>query len=229
VDVAPWFGTTSTATGRDVPRLDAVSPRPPDEATGSAPPSRRRLTADERRREIVLHAAAVFAALGPDRATTADVAQAAGVTRALVHHHIGGIAEVYEAVVWHSAAACAPAARPAPDAPLPERVAADLRQRMDAVAAHADLWLTTTGNPFPPNETRVRRALGGVEAAIVAETLALYADVLDDTPATRTALHAYLRLATDLVRAWLQGRTERAFAADVAQRTFLHLVDDLRA
>jgi AcrR family transcriptional regulator len=200
---------------------------PPPDASGAASP-RRRLTADARRREIVEHAAVVFARLGPDRATTADVAEAAGVTRALVHHHIGGIAEVYEAVVLHAAVACAPTSRPPLDTPLPERVEADLRQRMDALAEHADLWMTTTGNPFPPNDERVRIVLGLVEAAIVSELLALYPDALDDTPATRTALHAYLRFATDTMRAWLQGRTSRAFAQRLAQRTFLHLVDDLR-
>jgi AcrR family transcriptional regulator len=192
------------------------------------PARRRRLSADARRREIVEHAADVFVRLGAERATTADVAHAAGVTRALVHHHFGGIDEVYAALVRYEAERFAPP-EPVRGGTLEARVERDVAARLDAIKAHADLWLATAGNPFPPNDPRVCAALeAGVDES-VERLLDAYGDVLRDTRDNRAALRAYVRFADGTTREWLTGHTSRVFAGRLVASTLRHLLEDLPA
>jgi AcrR family transcriptional regulator len=68
------------------------------------PPPRRRLTATERRGEIVDAAKQVFGEAGYHEATTKDIAAAAGVSEALLYHHFPGKRQLFEELI-HAAAA----------------------------------------------------------------------------------------------------------------------------
>ena len=72
--------------------------------SSAAPMAARRLAPDLRRNQIVQAARALFAERPYVSVTTADVAQAAGVARSLVHHYFGGISGVFLAVVSDGAA-----------------------------------------------------------------------------------------------------------------------------
>ncbi len=106
---------------------------------------RRRLAPETRRQEIVAAARPLFAARPPGAVTTADVADAAGVTRSLVHHYFGGIRGVFLAVVAEGAAALTAAREAGPETPLPERLAHNVRASLDVVAANRELWLAVVG------------------------------------------------------------------------------------
>lgn len=63
-----------------------------------AAPSTDRMTAGDRRDAIVLAAAPLFAAKGFDAVTTREVAEAAGVSEALLYRHFDNKAALYEAI-----------------------------------------------------------------------------------------------------------------------------------
>ena len=77
------------------------SPKPAAEI----PPRGRRLTPDARREQILVAARKLFSERPFTSVTTADVAEAAGVARSLVHHYFGGIRELFLAVVAQGGAA----------------------------------------------------------------------------------------------------------------------------
>jgi AcrR family transcriptional regulator len=63
-----------------------------------AAPSTDRMTAEDRREAIVEAAAPLFAAKGFDAVTTREVAEAAGVSEALLYRHFDNKAALYEAI-----------------------------------------------------------------------------------------------------------------------------------
>lgn len=64
----------------------------------------RRLTADARRQAILMAARSVFGSTGYERATTRDIAAAAGVSEALLYQHFDGKRRLFEAVIAGAAA-----------------------------------------------------------------------------------------------------------------------------
>src|SRR5688572_13557528 len=61
-------------------------------------PSTDRMTAEDRREAIVMAAAPLFAAKGFDAVTTREVAEAAGVSEALLYRHFDNKAALYGAI-----------------------------------------------------------------------------------------------------------------------------------
>jgi len=68
------------------------------------PPKYRRLSADERRNQILDAANTLLAERGYEEVTVDHLAKAAGVARGLVHHYFGGRKEVYLALLERIAA-----------------------------------------------------------------------------------------------------------------------------
>jgi AcrR family transcriptional regulator len=171
---------------------------------------RRRLAPDARRRAIVHAARGLFAERPYGEVTTADVAQAAGVARSLVHHYFGGIRGVFLAVVSDGAGALAEVRTAGPETPLYERLAHNVAAALDVVAANRETWLAVAahGPAAPDPEIRAIAELA-VNHSVV-RALEVNADVLDDTPATRLALRAFHAFSTEATLAWLTGQATRA-------------------
>jgi AcrR family transcriptional regulator len=171
---------------------------------------RRRLAPDARRRAIVHAARGLFAERPYGEVTTADVAQAAGVARSLVHHYFGGIRGVFLAVVSDGAGALAEVRTAGPETPLDERLAHNVAAALDVVAANRETWLAVAahGPAAPDPEIRAIAELA-VNHSVV-RALEVNADVLDDTPATRLALRAFHAFSTEATLAWLTGQATRA-------------------
>lgn len=70
---------------KDSPTAPAALPAPPEEAAES----RRRRDPEATRRAILDAAEEHFVARGPDATSLAEIAQAAGVNKSLIHHHFG--------------------------------------------------------------------------------------------------------------------------------------------
>jgi AcrR family transcriptional regulator len=170
---------------------------------------RRRLAPDARRRAIVHAARALFAERPYGDVTTADVARAAGVARSLVHHYFGGIRGVFLAVVSDGAAALAGVRTAGPETPLDERLAHNVAAALDVVAANRETWLAVAahGPAAPDPEIRAIAELGVTRS--VERALAVNADVLQDTPATRLALRAFHAFSTEATFAWVTGQATR--------------------
>ena len=87
------------------------------------PPRGRRLTPDARREQILVAARRLFSERPFTSVTTAEVAEAAGVARSLVHHYFGGIRELFMAVIAQGGAALVNVRSAGPELPLEQRLA----------------------------------------------------------------------------------------------------------
>src|SRR3954466_5367921 len=79
------------------PKQGASAPAPP--------PTGARLSAEERRREIVRVAVRLFSQRGFRGTTTKEIAQAAGISEAMVFRHFATKEELYAAILDHKACA----------------------------------------------------------------------------------------------------------------------------
>jgi AcrR family transcriptional regulator len=171
---------------------------------------RRRLAPDARRRAIVHAARGLFAERPYGEITTADVAQAAGVARSLVHHYFGGIRGVFLAVVSDGAGALAEVRTAGPETPLDERLAHNVAAALDVVAANRETWLAVAAHGPAAPDPEIRAIAELAVNHSVDRALEVNADVLDDTPATRLALRAFHAFSTEATLAWLTGQATRA-------------------
>ncbi len=108
-------------------------------------PTRRRLPPEERRASILAAAAEAFARQAYDEVGVASIADAAGVSEALVHRYFEGKAGLYAEVVRGQVSALAEAERAAQQE-LPERLAVRERIKvglevlLDHIADHPEGW-----------------------------------------------------------------------------------------
>lgn len=164
---------------------------------------------DERRDQILDAARRLFAERGYANVSTADVARAVGVTRALVHHYVGPKREVFLAVVSDGVDRYADLPMPDPALALAERAAVSIDTWLDFLAENRETWLATAalGDAIPDPE--VRRLIARGREAHVERSLRTYADVVDDTPSVRFALRSWQGLNQAASRQWLLGEASR--------------------
>jgi AcrR family transcriptional regulator len=74
---------------------------PKQGVSGASPPAGARLTAEERRREIVRVAVKLFSQRGFRGTTTKEIAHAAGVSEAIIFRHFATKEELYRAIIDH--------------------------------------------------------------------------------------------------------------------------------
>jgi AcrR family transcriptional regulator len=176
----------------------------------SEPVQRGRRLSPEARREAILDAArGLFAEREPGTISTADVADAAGVARSLVHHYFGGIDDVFIAVVADRAPALADVRTAGPETPFEERIVLNVAAGLDVIDANRETWLAVVDHGSHATDPRIR---GIVEFAVernVERMLTANSDVIADTPVTRHALRAFSAFSTEAIRAWIVGRAPR--------------------
>src|SRR6478609_611102 len=107
--------------------------------------TQRRLAPEARRSQIVDAARTLFAERPYGTVTTADVADAAGVARSLVHHYFDGIRGVFMAVVAQGGAELADVRTAGPETPLDERLAHNVAAGLDVVDRNRETWLAVVG------------------------------------------------------------------------------------
>jgi len=168
---------------------------------------RRRMDPTARRRDILDHARDLFAERSYGDVTTADIARAAGVTRALVHHYCGGVHDIFLTVAAEFGATMARVRNHGLEMPFEERVAANCSAYLDVVEENSHLWLAIMGQVIPDSDA-LELLRAGIELNIE-RMIHLNADVLRDTPETRVCLRAYVGFLTIAVREWLSGRATR--------------------
>ena len=103
--------------------------------------TRRRLTRDERRRTLIDVSAALFAANVYDDVLMEDVAEHAGVSRALLYRHFPAKRDLFAAVYEHAAEQLIAATELDDVRPLDEQVAAGLDAHIDYFIAHRNTVL----------------------------------------------------------------------------------------
>ena len=182
--------------------------------------STRRLSPDARRRQIIDTARRLISEHGNAGISTADVAEAAGVTRALVHHYFRGIDELLDAVTQQLLDNVKSVALGAETGiPVQERVPHNVVAMLDMIEANRDLWLAAD---LGPNSARPR--LTPVREVMLENILAYNADIIADTPWARLCLIGYLASAETVARCWLLGEASREDAERALTDTLLHLL-----
>ncbi len=170
--------------------------------------TQRRLAPEARRSQIVDAARTLFAERPYGTVTTADVADAAGVARSLVHHYFDGIRGVFLAVVAEGGAALADVRTAGPETPLEERLTHNIAAALDVVGANRETWLAVTlgGQGSDPE---IRSISDFVMERSVDRALEVNSDIVSDTPATRLALRCFHAFSREATLAWLTGRAAR--------------------
>jgi AcrR family transcriptional regulator len=194
---------------------------------------RRRLAPDDRRQEILGVARVLFAQRPFRTVSTAEIAEAAGVARSLVHHYFGGIRGVFLAVAAEGAAALSAARTAGPEVPFEERTARNVAASLDVIAANRETWLAVVAHSLDPEDADIHQLVAATKEAGVQRTLDANSDILDDTPEARFALGCFGEFTIEAARMWLLGERTReeteALVLTAGRQLLLHTIPALRS
>lgn len=191
--------------------------------TSKERPPRRRMSPEARRQEIIDAARPLFAERPMSQITLADVAQAAGCSRALVHSYFGGVSKLFLAVLAQSGAALTEARQPRPGAPLRERVAINTDTSLDIVAANRETWWGVMGHRSS-GDPEIDAIAEAVTESNVQRTLDNNAGLIDDTPETRAAIRALVAMSTEVTRLWFTDQITREQARALIVTTYVEVI-----
>lgn len=162
---------------------------------------RTRLAPDSRRRSILEAAGALYATRPHDEVSTTEVAEAAGVTRGLVHHYFGSKRDLFLEVMREAVLM--------PDTDLPDLSALPLAERvdrtidwiLDAATTYGHAWVAASGALNLHGQSDVQTIVD--EADDRAARLVLDALALPDDVALRARLRPVAAYVKALCREWL--------------------------
>lgn len=191
---------------------------------GSDRPPRRRLSPELRRQQIIDTARSLFAERPLDQVSTADVANAAGCSRALVHNYFGTIRELFLAVVEQGASAVSQAREPRPDLPLEQRVARNVAADLDLYESNRETFFAVMGHTSWSGDPAIDTLVSAATALSIRRSLENAQGLIDDTPATRAALSAMFSLSNEIARRWLDGDMTREQAESFLVSCWNHAI-----
>jgi AcrR family transcriptional regulator len=197
----------------------------PAPAPAPAAGRRRRMSPEERRHQIIDTARRLYVERPGQAISTADVAAAAGVTRALIHHYFRGIEELRHAVSMTIAESTPRILARGLETPVQERVRENVRSLLDVVDANRHVWLATLAgegasswHPNMPEQVR---------EVVVLQMLANNSDLIEDTPWTRLCLNGFLGFGEMICRDWILGQATRESAEQAMFKTLLVLLTEV--
>lgn len=167
------------------------------------------MSPEARRQEIIDAARPLFAERPLTQITLADVAEAAGCSRALVHSYFGGIPNLLLAVVAHSGAAQVDARIEKAPTPLKKRLEVNVPASLAVVEANREVWYAVMGHAHTSGNEQLDALQEQIRVFNIERTLEVHNDLLTDTPTTRIALRALTALWVEVARAYLDGDLSR--------------------
>lgn len=169
---------------------------------------RRRTDPETRRQEIIDAARPLFSERPLGQITLADVANAAGCSRALVHSYFGAIPKLFLAVVAQAGTGLVEARKPRPGAPLEERIALNAAESLDVVDQNRATWWGVIGHRSSgdPDIDNLAKAITEFNVQRILDN---NAGLIEDTPETRAAIRALIGLSTEVTRQWLTDEITR--------------------
>jgi AcrR family transcriptional regulator len=169
-----------------------------------------RLEHDDRRAQILAAARRIFVQRPYSEVSMAELAEAAGVARGLLHHYFGSKRDLYLAVVRQVVQV--------PTMPLPDEddlagLHADnvwdlsVDGWMALIEANRDLWLAAIGAGGVGRDPELDEILDEAREHTAARCLeALGVDPATASPEVRALVRAYAGMAEELTREWLERR-----------------------
>lgn len=167
--------------------------------------ARTRLPPDSRRRSILDAAGVLYASRPYDRVSMTELAEAAGVTRGLVHHYFGSKRDVFLAVMRESVMMPEVPLADLSALPLPERVDRTIDWILDAATTFGQAWVAASGAANLHGDSDIQVIVD--EADDRAARLVLDALALPDDEALRSRLRPVAAYVKALCREWLVRET----------------------
>ena len=190
----------------------------------STTPTYRRLEPEQRRDQILDAANRLFAERGYDGTSIEDIASAAGVTRGLVHHYLGGRREVYVALLERVGAGRLERLRPPVGRTAGARVQDSVSRWLDWAEANRTTYLSTTAPGEAVADPDTRRVIAGLVRRAVALVVDFHSDIADDSPRLRYALECWTSLNRDATGRWLRGEATREATHELLASTLEHVL-----
>ena len=190
----------------------------------STPPKYHRLTAAERREQLLDVANALLAERGYEEVTVDHIAKAAGVARGLVHHYFGGRKEVYLALLERLAAGREGDLRPPLGRSARARVSDSVSRWLDWTEANQTIYLGTIAPGEDIADPDVRLVVADLVRHAVVQLAAFHADIAQDSPRLRHALECWTGLNRAATRRWLRGEATREETHELLASTLEHIL-----
>jgi AcrR family transcriptional regulator len=187
-----------------------------------------RLGPEARRKQILAAARRLFEDGGYDAVSMSDVADAAEVTRGLVHHYFGSKRELYLAVV-RSVLSEAPALVTPEEVGSPEQmVARNTRALLDYLAANRGMLMAMAPSADPGRDPDVAALADAAREAAVDQVLRNHLGDSEAPPEARLVVRAFFGLVEAASREWLfNGRATRPQVEALLSHSILMLMRDV--
>lgn len=185
--------------------MDGNEPAQAVRRSSDSRPSRRRLSVDERRDELIAAALQLFSDRPPEDISIDDVADAAGASRALVYHYFGGKQELYLAALHSAAKQLDDLLRPPAEGKPLERLAVSLHRYFDFVEDHAAGFVALLRGGPAYRSGEVGEVLDGIRSLVMNHIIASIG-VEAPGPVLRITLRSWMASVETAGLDWLEHR-----------------------
>jgi AcrR family transcriptional regulator len=167
-------------------------------------PAYRRLTSDDRRRQLLDRAVALFAEHGYDELSMAAIARAAGISKPLLYHYFPSKRQLFEAALAQAAEEHLGRVAPDPSAPPAAQLATSLHAFLSWIEANPAAYVKLMRSAGIPE---VRELIDRVREDTAQRILA---GLGDRRPAVRAAVRGWLWSMDGVCLDWVtEGDLER--------------------
>jgi AcrR family transcriptional regulator len=168
----------------------------------------RRLAPEARRRAILDAAIRLFGRSGYANVSTAEIADKAGVTPALVHHYFGPKRQIFLAIMAEWQQLAVQSLDVDRTLPFRTRLEASATAWFEQIARYPALWMATDSEGGASGDKDVAAIRDRVRLGAVELLLEKFDDVVDDTPAARWALLGFTGYHDVAMRAYMKGEID---------------------
>ncbi|MEW2353222.1 TetR/AcrR family transcriptional regulator [Spirillospora sp. NPDC029432] len=167
--------------------------------------TRRRLSVDERRDELIEAALQLFSTQPPEDVSIDDVAAAAGASRALVYHYFGGKYELYLAALGSAAKQLSDLLKIPPEGKPLERLQSSLERYFDFVESHAAGYTALLRGGPADRSGEVGEIVDGIRRLLLGRILHAL-NIETPEPVLRITLRSWMASVETAGLDWLENR-----------------------